>query len=102
MSGEPGIAGIFRSLAWSRVRLRILNYLADHCGLRFNAYEIATAVGITYDNVIGALSGVGSEYGVVYSLVGVGLVSRSEPGSGCSVAMYAITVPGFSAVGVVS
>lgn len=76
--------------------MRILNFLAKNSGLPFNAYEIAVALGISYDNVIGALNGDGRKYSIEYSLVGMGFVSRIESGPD-SYTMYTVTALGFNA-----
>ncbi|MGA9141721.1 MAG: archaellum operon transcriptional activator EarA family protein, partial [Methanocella sp.] len=81
----------------SHVRMRILNFLAENSGMCFNAHEITVALGITYDNVIGALNGASSKYSKEYSLVEMGLVSRSQPGPGHNAVTYTITALGFNA-----
>jgi predicted transcriptional regulator with HTH domain len=96
MSVEPNVERIIHVLARSKIRMRILNFLAENSGLSFNAHEIAVALDISYDNVQGALNGAGKKYRVEDSLVSMGLVSRTEPELKNNT-MYTVTALGFNA-----
>ena len=77
--------------------MRVLNYLAENSWMYFNAHQIAVALGITYDNVIGALIGAGSRYRKEYSLVEMGLVSCCDRRSDRHTVTYTVTALGYNA-----
>jgi predicted transcriptional regulator with HTH domain len=95
MSEEQNAEQIIHALARSKIRMRILNFLADNSGLYYNAHEIVVALDIPYDNVQGALNGAGKKYRLEDSLVCMGLVSRTE--SEIENKMYTVTALGFNA-----
>ncbi|MGA9140710.1 MAG: archaellum operon transcriptional activator EarA family protein, partial [Methanocella sp.] len=97
MSEEPEIVRILHALARSKVRMRVLNFLADHSGEHFSAGEIARALGISSGNVHGSLDGSTGKFQAEYSLVGMGLVLRSEPGPMQNPVTFTVTALGFNA-----
>ena len=96
MSEEPNAERIIHALARSKNRMKILNFLADNSGLYYNAHEIAVALDICYDSVQGALNGSAGRFRAEDSLVGMGLVLRTEPEPN-DYSMYTVTALGFNA-----
>jgi len=97
MFEEPDVERIIHALARSKIRMRIVNFLADNSEMSFNAHEIALALGISYGNVTGALNGDGKKYRIDDSLVDMKLVSHTDPGLTKELIMYRITALGFNA-----
>jgi len=71
---------IARSLRRSRVRLAILKLLCE-AGEPLYPALIAKAVGASYENVLGALRGMGRRYRREESLVGLGTVKENKIGN---------------------
>ncbi len=99
MSDEPEIVLVLHALARSNVHMRVLNFLAEHSGEHFSAGELARALGISHGNVHGALDGSSSssKFQAEYSLVNMGLVSRSEHEPMQNAVMYTVTALGYNA-----
>ncbi|ABO08295.1 archaellum operon transcriptional activator EarA family protein [Pyrobaculum calidifontis] len=70
---------IARSLRRSRLRLAILKLLCE-AGEPLYPALIARAVGASYENVLGALRGLGRRYRREESLLGLGLVKEVKVG----------------------
>jgi len=70
---------VARSLRRSRLRLAILKLLCE-AGEPLYPALIAKAVGASYENVLGALRGLGKRYKHEESLLGLGLVKETKVG----------------------
>lgn len=70
---------LIRSLRRSRIRLEILRVLCQTGEPMYPAL-LAKAIGVSYENVVGALRGLGRRYKKEDSLVGLGLVKEIKIG----------------------
>ncbi|MEL9990191.1 MAG: archaellum operon transcriptional activator EarA family protein [Thermoproteus sp.] len=70
---------LIRSLRRSRIRLEILKVLC-RTGEPMYPALLARAIGVSYENVVGALRGLGRRYRKEDSLVGLGLVKEVRVG----------------------
>jgi predicted transcriptional regulator with HTH domain len=79
-SAVQGIGRVLRALRRSRVKRDVLSYLCSIYPESAYPALIADAVGASYENVVGALRGLGERYRREDSLLGLGLVEEVSIG----------------------